>query len=152
VATGRSRTRDNQKGASGNFFLSNANAHNGSAPAETADQEFLERLRSATDLLEHLASNWAVLNAIPDPERERMHRVIAQLYNPDPIARKKRTKAFERERTATRIGRTEAVLDDTGIRTLRRKPGVHQSEYLSSARLRRTAAGSIRGPAALLHL
>ena len=102
--------------------MSNANAHNGSAPAETADQEFLERLRAATDLLEHLASNWAVLNAIPGPERERMHRVIAQLYNPDPIARKKRTKAFQRERTATRVGRTEAVLDDTGIRTLRRKP------------------------------
>jgi NAD(P)-dependent dehydrogenase (short-subunit alcohol dehydrogenase family) len=102
--------------------LPNINSHNGSAPTDPADQQILERLRDATDLLESLASNWTALNGLPAPDRERLHRAIAQIYNPDPAARRKHWKTAVRQREAARVGRTEAVLDDTGIRALRRKP------------------------------
>ena len=93
-----------------------------SAPAETAEENLLDRLRSATELLESIAANRAILRPLPSGERERFHRAIAEVYNPDPIARRRMVRAGERERTATRAGRVDAVLNETGIRTLRRKP------------------------------
>jgi NAD(P)-dependent dehydrogenase (short-subunit alcohol dehydrogenase family) len=93
-----------------------------SAPADTADQELLERLRSATELLQSIAVNRSILGRVPVQDRERLHRAIAEVYNPDPIARRRMVKTAERERTAARTERTDAVLDETGIRTLRRRP------------------------------
>jgi NAD(P)-dependent dehydrogenase (short-subunit alcohol dehydrogenase family) len=92
------------------------------APADTADQALLERLRSATELLESIASNRAVLSGIPVQDRERLHRAIAEVHNPDPIARRRMVRAAARERTASRTGCIYTVLNATGIRTLRRKP------------------------------
>src|SRR5436305_15030916 len=67
-----------------------------------ADQTLFKRLRSATDLLESIASNRAILEQAPDADRKRFHRAIAEVYNPDPIARRRRVKAAERARTAAR--------------------------------------------------
>ena len=69
-----------------------------------------------------MASNHAILRRIPVNERERFHRAIAELYNPDSAARRREMKAAEREKTATRTERVDSVLNGTGIRTLRRKP------------------------------
>ena len=98
------------------------NHDSASALAETTDREFLEQLRSATDLLESIASNRAILGRAPTRDRERLHRAIAAVYNPDPIARRRMVRAAERERTAARTERVDAALDETGIRTLRRRP------------------------------
>jgi NAD(P)-dependent dehydrogenase (short-subunit alcohol dehydrogenase family) len=92
------------------------------APADTADQALLARLRSTTELLESIALNHAVLKGLPIEERERFHRAISELYNPDPTERRRQMKAKERARTAARTERVDAVLHETGIRTLRRKP------------------------------
>jgi NAD(P)-dependent dehydrogenase (short-subunit alcohol dehydrogenase family) len=78
----------------------------------------LERLRSAAELLEQLAEDRRLLNQLPAQDRERLLRAAAELYNPDKLARREMLKAAERERAQ----RTSAVLDETGIRTLRRKP------------------------------
>src|ERR1700730_6931433 len=78
----------------------------------------LERLRSAAELLEELAADRVLLNQLPAEDRARLLRAAAELYNPDKLARREMLKAAERERTE----RTGAVLDETGIRTLRRKP------------------------------
>jgi NAD(P)-dependent dehydrogenase (short-subunit alcohol dehydrogenase family) len=88
------------------------------APADTVDHAFLQRLRGATELLESIANERAVLGRVPVEDRERFHRAIADIYNPDPVARRRMIKTAERERTQ----RIDAVLDETGIRTLRRKP------------------------------
>jgi NAD(P)-dependent dehydrogenase (short-subunit alcohol dehydrogenase family) len=93
-----------------------------SALADTTDQALQERLRSATELLEAIAFNRAILGRVPTQDRERLHRAIAEVYNRDPIARRRMVRAAERERTAVRTERTDAVLDETGIRALRRKP------------------------------
>ena len=92
-----------------------------SAPRKTEDPAFLESLRAATELLESVASNRELLRNVPAGERERFHRAIAEAYLPNPIARRRRVQAAARERTAARAARADAVLCQTGIRTLRRK-------------------------------
>ena len=93
-----------------------------SAPLDAADQELLERVRSVSELLEAIVANRAVLRSVGAAERERLHRAIAEVYNPDPAARRRAVRAAEREQTAKRAERVDTVLNETGIRTLRRKP------------------------------
>ncbi len=82
---------------------------------------FLEDLRSTTELLEAIAANRELLRGVPADERERLHRAIAEAYLPDPAARRRRVQAAARERVAARAERIDAVLGETGIRTLRRR-------------------------------
>ncbi|MEO8367637.1 MAG: SDR family oxidoreductase [Candidatus Solibacter sp.] len=96
--------------------------HCAAAPTETEDRNFLEDLRSATELLEAIAANRELLRDVPDDERERFHRAIAEAYLPDPVARRRRVQAVARERVTARQARAESVLGETGIRALRRKP------------------------------
>lgn len=91
-------------------------------PYDNADPGLLERLRAATELLELLEADRFLLEGIPPAERERLHRAVAQLHNPDPVARRRRLKAAERERSARQTKHVDSVRDETGIRTLRRKP------------------------------
>src|SRR5260221_3453284 len=86
------------------------------------EQTLAERLRAATELLEWIAADRERLDELPPEVRERLHRAVADFYNPDPVARRRRIKEAERERMATRTQRVGAVLQETGIRTLRRKP------------------------------
>ncbi|HXA50214.1 MAG TPA: SDR family oxidoreductase [Candidatus Acidoferrum sp.] len=98
------------------------NTNNNCTPVPTTEERtFLENLRSATELLESIASNRELLRGVPADERERLHRAIAEAYLPDPVARRRRVQAAARERTAARAERADAVLGETGIRTLRRK-------------------------------
>ncbi|HEY4088206.1 MAG TPA: SDR family oxidoreductase [Bryobacteraceae bacterium] len=77
---------------------------------------------AALELLECLAADHDRLQQFSPEERERFHKAIAQLYNPDPNARRAMLKAAERERSAKRLERVDSVLHETGIRALRRKP------------------------------
>src|SRR4029077_1124234 len=87
---------------------------------EDIEVDFEQRLRSAIELLELLDNDRALLAQLPDEYRHRLHQVIAQIYNPDPVARRRKLKAAERERAAAQLERVGALLDETGIRTLRR--------------------------------
>jgi NAD(P)-dependent dehydrogenase (short-subunit alcohol dehydrogenase family) len=82
----------------------------------------LERVQAATEVLETIAGDWSVLDRLPRTERERLHRAVARVHNPDPRARRRRVRAVERQRKAAGAMRDDAVLDETGIRTLRRRP------------------------------
>jgi NAD(P)-dependent dehydrogenase (short-subunit alcohol dehydrogenase family) len=70
----------------------------------------------AIEWLERIASDWKLLDTLPDEERQRLHKVIAALSTADPKANRRRRKA---ERAAD-VRREEAVLHETGIRTRRR--------------------------------
>ena len=61
---------------------------------------------------------------IPTELRKRLHRATAGLVPPDHRTRRRRAKAVARERRAQTISREDAVLNETGIRTLRRRPVV----------------------------
>jgi NAD(P)-dependent dehydrogenase (short-subunit alcohol dehydrogenase family) len=79
-------------------------------------------VRLAAELLEAVAANKRLIDPLPPDERERLHRAVAQIFLPDPAARRQRLKAAERERRAASARRDEQVLHETGIRTLRRRP------------------------------
>jgi NAD(P)-dependent dehydrogenase (short-subunit alcohol dehydrogenase family) len=89
---------------------------------EYASAALLERLRSATELLESIAADRDLLTRLPAEDRRRLQRAVAHIYNPDPVARKRRLKAAERERSMAQTERADTVLNQTGIRELRRKP------------------------------
>ncbi len=91
-------------------------------PEGNADLALLERLRVTTELLESIAADRLLLDRLPEEDRQRLHQAVAQVYNPDPVARRRRMKAIEREQRAAETRREEAVLHGTGIRTLRRRP------------------------------
>jgi NAD(P)-dependent dehydrogenase (short-subunit alcohol dehydrogenase family) len=90
-------------------------------PAET-HAALRERLNEATQLLEAVAADWSLLDPLAPGERARLYRAVAQVFLPDPAARRRRVKAAERARRTARVARDEHVLHGTGIRSLRRKP------------------------------
>jgi NAD(P)-dependent dehydrogenase (short-subunit alcohol dehydrogenase family) len=91
-------------------------------PLDSASLTLLESVRSAAELLEAIEANRGLLDQLPEQDRQRLHLAVAQLYNPDPVARRRRQKAAERERSANQTAKAGAVLHETGIRVLRRKP------------------------------
>ena len=93
------------------------------------DAALIERLRAATFALEQVADNHSLLERLPKEDRDRLQRAVAGVYHPDPVARRKRLKEAERARNAEAIRKDDALLDDTGIRALRRKPVFTASNY-----------------------
>ncbi len=89
---------------------------------DAADPALLERLRAAAELLEAVASDRALLDRLPDEDRKRLHQAVARVYHPDPVARRQKLKAAERERNSAQIRADDTLLNLTGIRALRRKP------------------------------
>jgi len=68
--------------------------------------------------LERLAGDWRLLETLPIEERHRLHRAIAALSTPDSTANRKRRQSAKAEQ----VQRDEARLNETGIRTRRRRP------------------------------
>jgi NAD(P)-dependent dehydrogenase (short-subunit alcohol dehydrogenase family) len=88
------------------------------AAADSADVH--EQIRTAIELLERIAADWRLLDRLTAEDRQRLHRALARLSAPDPRVKRKRQKAAK----AASVRREEALLDQTGIRTLRRRPAV----------------------------
>jgi len=85
-----------------------------------ATPPLVDRIRDATGLLECLAADWSLLDQLPATDRCRFHRAIAGLSAADPLANRKRDRAAK----AARIRQEEARLDETGIRSQRRRPRI----------------------------
>jgi NAD(P)-dependent dehydrogenase (short-subunit alcohol dehydrogenase family) len=90
-----------------------------------ADTSLHERLREAIELLESIAENRRVLDAVPEEARTRLLQAVASVYHPDRFQRRRIAKAAIRARHAQRVQKDEGVLHETGIRALRRKPVFH---------------------------
>src|SRR5690606_23286103 len=80
------------------------------------------RLNAALELLEAIAADRTLLDEVPKADRSRLHQAVAKVYHPEPGQRRQKLKAQERERNADNIRRADEVLNQTGIRALRRKP------------------------------
>ena len=89
---------------------------------DDADTALLERLRAAAELLESVAADRQLLDQLPAADRQRLHQAVARVYHPDPVARRIKLKAAEKARHASKVESEETVLNQTGIRALRRKP------------------------------
>ncbi len=68
--------------------------------------------------LERIAGDRTLLRSLSTEDRHRFHRALAALSEVDPQAKRKRQKAMKAEG----VKKAEAVLNDTGIRALRRRP------------------------------
>jgi NAD(P)-dependent dehydrogenase (short-subunit alcohol dehydrogenase family) len=91
-------------------------------PLDDTDNALLERLRAAAELLESVAADRQLLDRLPADDRQRLHQAVAKAYHPDPVARRIQLKAAEKARHASKIQAEDTVLNQTGIRALRRKP------------------------------
>ena len=81
-----------------------------------------QRTRAAAEWLEALAGDPSMLDRLPAAERARLQQAVAAVYHPDPVARRIRLKAAEKARHASKIKAEDSVLNQTGIRELRRRP------------------------------
>jgi len=92
--------------------------HSKSAP----DPALAERLRAAAQILEQAAADRGLLAALSIEEQTRLMKAAGDIYCPDVNARRRLVKARVRQRNTEKTERAQAVLDQTGIRALRRKP------------------------------
>jgi NAD(P)-dependent dehydrogenase (short-subunit alcohol dehydrogenase family) len=81
-----------------------------------------DEVRDATALLEGIAADHSLLGRLPPEDRQRFHAAVGHFYHPDPAQRRRKRKAQARERVAAQVAKEEAVLHQTGIRELRRRP------------------------------
>ena len=86
---------------------------------ESMDRESLARI---AELLERIATDRSVLEDLPDEDRERFLKAVADVYHPDRVERRRMAKVVDKQRKAARVKRDDGVLHETGIRAMRRKP------------------------------
>ena len=80
------------------------------------------RVRAAAEMLESLAHDAPRLDTLSPEDRRRFNQALAQLFAPDSSTRRQRSKSARRERKAAVTAREAAILDQAGIRALRRRP------------------------------
>ncbi len=88
----------------------------------TSDDQMRERLLSTTEFLQSIARSKASLSLLSVEERTAFLNAAGDVFCADPEERRLRVKAKRNQRRAEKLARDEALLDQTGIRTLRAKP------------------------------
>jgi NAD(P)-dependent dehydrogenase (short-subunit alcohol dehydrogenase family) len=83
-----------------------------------------EELEAAADVLDAVAQNRELLSTLPEAERKRFLRAVSKVHNPDARALRRLAKATARAEKIARLHRDDQVLNETGIRALRRRPVV----------------------------
>jgi NAD(P)-dependent dehydrogenase (short-subunit alcohol dehydrogenase family) len=86
------------------------------------DDALAQRLRAAAEILEAAAADRALLSKISVEERTRLLQAAGEIYCPDVRERRRLVKARVRQRKEEKLQRDQSVLNETGIRTLRKKP------------------------------
>jgi NAD(P)-dependent dehydrogenase (short-subunit alcohol dehydrogenase family) len=81
-----------------------------------------DKLRAAIELLEQIGDDMPSLATLDEPTRVRLVSAAGRLARPDRYSRKALGKALARERLKAKRAADRAVLDQTGIRALRREP------------------------------
>ncbi|NBV21982.1 MAG: SDR family oxidoreductase [Proteobacteria bacterium] len=93
-----------------------------SSPAQAAPTESVAaRLKVATELLEKVAGDRALLAQLTLEERTRLLTAAGDIYCPDLKERRRLVKARVKQRKAEKLQSDQAKLNETGIRKLRRE-------------------------------
>jgi hypothetical protein len=79
-------------------------------------------LQAAADVLDAVARNRRLLAALPEDERRRFLRAVSMVQHPDSRVLRRLAKATARAEKVARLKRDDQVLNETGIRALRRRP------------------------------
>ena len=85
-------------------------------------QSVVERLRATIEVLDWLASDRRLLDALGEEERTRFLRALSRARGPASRTRRRLAKAAAREERLARVVRDRGVRAGTGIQTLRRRP------------------------------
>ena len=88
----------------------------------TTDDLTRDELLTLTGRLERIARSKDVLSSLSADERIALLNAAGDVFCADPEERRLRVKAKRNKRRAEKLARDEALLDSTGIRTLRAKP------------------------------
>ena len=86
------------------------------------EADLAARVQAALPLLEELAGDLRKLAALDEPTRIRLVTATGMLSRPDRYSRRNLGKALMRQRAAAKRDADRALLDQTGIRALRREP------------------------------
>lgn len=81
-----------------------------------------EQLRAAIEILEKAAANRPLLAALSPEEYARLLKAAGKVFAPDPADKRRFVKAKIRQYKADKTKRQQQVLNQTGIRELRRRP------------------------------
>lgn len=82
---------------------------------------FQDRLRAAVELLEAVVADRTILADLPQEYRHRLLNAAGKVYAPDAWSRRQLTKAVQRRDRDNQVKAEERVLQETGIRKLRRQ-------------------------------
>lgn len=91
-------------------------------PAKKPPPATTPGLPETLELLQAIVADRSLLQALSAEDRERLLQAVALVHHPEPRARRRKSKLAAREQAREKARATEALLDRTGIRTLRRKP------------------------------
>ncbi len=86
------------------------------------EDDLRARLLETTAFLQEIARSKDVLSDLSAQERMALLNAAGDVFCADPEERRLRVKAKRNKRRAAKLARDEALLDSTGIRTLRSKP------------------------------
>jgi NAD(P)-dependent dehydrogenase (short-subunit alcohol dehydrogenase family) len=89
--------------------------------AQKPAADLAAQLKDATEILEKVVSNRALLAGLSVEERTRLLKVAGEVYCPEVDERRRLVKAKVRQRKAEKIQRDQSRLNQTGIRKLRRE-------------------------------
>lgn len=92
------------------------------SPFDELSPELTARVLDLVTLLEELGSDLRLLATIDEPTRLRLVRAAGPLARPDRYSRKALAKALARQRVRQTRSADQAVLNQTGIRSLRKEP------------------------------
>ncbi len=83
------------------------------------DPEVRRRLLDAMAVLREVVAAPEMVNELDAREKVDFLNAAGNVFCPDPEIRRRRTKVLQQKRRSEKLQRDEAVLDETGIRTLR---------------------------------
>jgi NAD(P)-dependent dehydrogenase (short-subunit alcohol dehydrogenase family) len=81
-----------------------------------------DQLRAAIQILEKVAANRALMTGLSPEEHTRLLRAAGDVFSPDPKEKRRFVKARIRQRKQEKTQREQQILNQTGIRELRRRP------------------------------
>lgn len=87
----------------------------------TTEAELRQRLLDTTTFLQDIATAKVLLEGLTTQERTQLLNAAGDVFCADPAERRLRIKARRKKRRAEKLRHDEAVLDRTGIRSLREK-------------------------------
>ena len=90
-------------------------------PTAPPTESVAARLKAATELLEKVAGDRALLAQLTLEERTRLLTAAGDIYCPDLKERRRLVKARVKQRKAEKLERDQSKLNETGIRKLRRE-------------------------------